>query len=37
MRERVALFGGDLYAGGVPGGGFAVRATLLLPQAGTAR
>ena len=31
MRERVALFAGQFYAGGVPGGGFAVRATLPLP------
>ena len=37
MRERVALFGGDFYAGAVPGGGFAVRATLPLPQAVAAR
>ncbi|MBV8444991.1 MAG: sensor histidine kinase, partial [Candidatus Dormibacteraeota bacterium] len=28
MRERVAMFGGDLFAGTVPGGGFAVRASL---------
>jgi signal transduction histidine kinase len=28
MRERVALFGGDLRVGGRPGGGFAVRATI---------
>jgi signal transduction histidine kinase len=31
MRERVALFGGELIAGAVPGGGFAVRAVLPLP------
>jgi len=30
MRERVALFGGELTAGAVPGGGFAVRAVLPL-------
>jgi signal transduction histidine kinase len=34
MRERVTLFGGELFAGSVPGGGFAVRATLpLTPRA----
>jgi signal transduction histidine kinase len=30
MRERVALFEGDLVAAPVPGGGFAVHATLPL-------
>jgi signal transduction histidine kinase len=30
MRERAALFGGDLTAGPVPGGGFAVRARIPL-------
>jgi signal transduction histidine kinase len=30
MRERAAVFGGDLAAGARPGGGFAVRARLLL-------
>ncbi|HWE64983.1 MAG TPA: sensor histidine kinase [Chloroflexota bacterium] len=32
MRERVALFGGDLVAGAVPGQGFRVRARLPLRQ-----
>lgn len=30
MRERVVLFGGEFFAGPVPGGGFAVQATLPL-------
>jgi len=28
MRERVKIFGGDMSAGGAPGGGFVVRARL---------
>jgi signal transduction histidine kinase len=30
MRERVSVFGGDLHAGPLPGGGFVVRARLPL-------
>ncbi|HUZ85013.1 MAG TPA: sensor histidine kinase [Gaiellales bacterium] len=35
MRERVALFGGELTAVRVPGGGYALRALLPLVAAGT--
>ena len=34
MRERVALFGGNLIAGRVPAGGYAVRATFPLTPTG---
>jgi signal transduction histidine kinase len=33
MRERVAMFGGDLETTGAPGGGFQVRATLPIEPA----
>ena len=36
MRERVAMLDGELYAAGVPGGGFAVRASLPLPNGAVA-
>jgi signal transduction histidine kinase len=32
IRRRAALFGGDLFAGPVPGGGYALRATLHLRE-----
>jgi signal transduction histidine kinase len=32
MRHRVDLFGGELFAGPVPGGGYALRATLPLQE-----
>ena len=37
MRERVALFGGEFFAGPVAGGGFAVQAKLPLHRAFAAR
>jgi signal transduction histidine kinase len=33
MRERAAVFGGELHAGPLPGGGFSVRARLPLGEA----
>jgi len=32
MRERIAVFGGDLAAGPRPGGGFRVRARIPIPE-----
>jgi signal transduction histidine kinase len=37
MRERVALFGGELHSGARPEGGFAVRARLPLETGPPAR
>ncbi len=34
MRERVALFGGSLFAGNLPDGGYGVRATIPLTSTG---
>jgi hypothetical protein len=32
MRERIAMYGGTVWAGSLPGGGFRVRAWLPCPQ-----
>jgi signal transduction histidine kinase len=32
IRRRAALFGGEVFAGSVPGGGYALRVTLLLRE-----
>jgi len=32
MRERAELYGGELVAGARPGGGFAVTATIPVPE-----
>jgi signal transduction histidine kinase len=36
IKERVALFGGQMHAGTAPGGGFVVRCSIPLEGAGTA-